>query len=72
MSITLETGTHTTLPHHTNWFSQAVEGTTLLGYDGLAWQKGQGIWWAAGSNVPRTSFDMTGEGPFTILSGGTV
>ncbi|MFV9456219.1 hypothetical protein ACNJ7E_22605 [Rhodococcus sp. NM-2] len=71
MSITLETGTHTTLPH-SNWFTEAGEGTILLGYDNIAWQKGQELWWAAGSNVPRTSFDMNGEGPFTILCDGIV
>jgi hypothetical protein len=49
------------------WLEDAANGTTLLAADNLAWQKGNNVWWVAGSGQPRESWDLVGEGPFTVL-----
>ncbi|MBA8958192.1 hypothetical protein JOJ86_001483 [Rhodococcus percolatus] len=53
----------------TAWLEEAAEGTPVLSASKIVWQKGDGRWWAAGSDVPRESLDLVGEGPFVALYG---
>ncbi|RYF60311.1 MAG: hypothetical protein EOO27_06365 [Comamonadaceae bacterium] len=49
------------------WLEEAANGTILRAVDGLAWQKGNNVWWVAGAADSRESYDLVGEGPFVVL-----
>jgi len=49
------------------WLEEAADKTVLLAADGLAWQKGNNVWWVAGAADSRESYDLVGEGPFVVL-----